>query len=466
MNPIRTGALAVLLAAGLLGTVAAQPQQSEQGDGSQDSSADAKAKKDSAGEVPALTAPEDAPRALNDERWRDRSHGISIRLPVDTRMRREVGDKYLFRLADTDGLFTMSLQVKRSRSELRLQRVAEAAREQLQKATATVEILDQHGAELGDRPGILLYADTPQANGPRVMFGQGIVRLDPQTYAVFEVRCDMEDRTKVRPIYEAMLSTLQITDPEELNKRRQETLQRGHEWREQLSLEEIHGALRDEHFYRLIRENADSGDSEDVGYMRVRQSTAQRNGEPGVRIRVQTRITRPEFHVDSEARYFLADDDSFEFWSVTTTRRPRAGNAKERDRQARTFVNTGIRADGVITITREGAGDQSERKYPVPETGYLSQVEAWLLPRLIPTDKPNTYGFYCYNAGTGQINYRTDKIIPTLNGFTIRSRLNPNERPIEAAYKADGTLIEKELSSGLKRVPADAQTIRRLWQNR
>jgi hypothetical protein len=404
-----------------------------------------------------------AGRVLADERWVDRAYGMSLQPPLGVKMVSQSADDYLLRIADEAGIFTMSAAVKHSRSPLTLAKVVDQAQKQVQGAQGVAQLVSQKPVQLAGRPGNILYFNMPLGKSGQAMFAQAVVQLTPTTYAVFEANCEFQHMGKVQPLFESMLQTLEIVDPRELDKQREAALGLGQQFRTGLTLKQIHAALVDEQYYRMLELG------KDIGYMRVRQQAGKKDGKNAVGIELQYRFAMAGGWIDLLANYWLFDDDSSEQWTITTTRRfdrPVGGGAAGAAVTKETFVETGIRAGQTLTITLDAPAGHKQHAFEVPRVGYLSQVESLMLAQLLPIDRPATYGFYCYHSNLGRITYRTDQVTPALTGFTLSTTLSPNEPAIRSSYDSSRRLTEKALSPERTLTPTSAQEIQRLWRGR
>lgn len=399
------------------------------------------------------------PRELSKERWNDEAYGISLRLPVNVQTRTQTGDDYLLRVADREDYFTMGLAVRQSRSPLTLDKVVSMAKDQLTSQRGGRPIREEERREYAGRKAAVLYFRVPRAASDRedMHLSQAIIELSPQLYAVFEAHCNMSEAEPVRTTFENVLDTLRFSDPEKIARERREQLERGRKWQQTLTPEKLHEALQGVQRLRLLE------DGSDVGFVRIDHERIEQEDEMGVQITVRTRIEREGTIVISVGEYFLADDRSIEVWSVKTTRRPRGKTGQDQ-----TYRETGVRSDNTVDISYDGPYGSDRQRFQRPGVGYLNQVEARLLPHILPTDRTNTYGFYAYNPNQQRITYRTIRVMPTLSGFTIIERFAPNAAPIEARYDSDGQLIKKTFGENGQRelIPATAEELERIWSDR
>ncbi len=398
-------------------------------------------------------------RPLQDRRWQDDAYGISLRAPIDCRFDMPTEEQQLAVIRDEQGAFRITVAVKQPNRDVPLAKLAESAVQQMALAVPATVLLDEVDRKIDDRPGRVLYFSVPMARGEDVFRGQALVRLDDRMYGVLEIQAHVNHREAARATFQTVLDSVELTDPEVLAKRRGELVERGHEWRKQLTAEDLHEVLIEERWYRLLENDRD------IGYMRIRERLAEESQTPGIRIDVQSRTVRGAVTIDSTANYFLSDDDTQEFWSVTTTsRRP---GEYGRGQQTSTVQETGIRTNARIELTVEGPAGREKSAYVRPLTGYLSQVEAWLLPRLLPVKRTSTaYGFYFLVSETQSVSFRHDTMRRSDGEIVVESKVLANRPAVVARYDKGRRLIEKRLTANRRLVPATETMVRQLWRNR
>ncbi len=430
---------------------------------------------------PAEAKPVPGARPLGSERWVDRTYGVTILTPVGLPTVNQVNDPdgYVMRMADDQEQLRMALALKRSNSKLTLVTVVNTAKEQMLTLQPSSQVLRQRDVSIPDHPAHAIYFRLPQAKGEDQFLAQGLVQIDAQTFAILEARSDITQADATAATFDAVLASTQITNLKEIDKQREAALSQGAKWRngggtgEGLTLKKFHAAIVPQQLFRLVSKTGEAG------FMGMNQSLITRDGKPGVRIEIDSKIIVADSHFDTLADYFLADDDSLELWSITTTQRPAAlGNALSRklelnkpvakdaprDPNVRTSRETGIRTGNELSIIVENPDSPvSHHVYQVPRTGYLSQVEALMLPQLLPIDRPGTYGFYCYLSRRGMITFRTDNVTPALTGVAIETRVSPNEPALRTLLDSQRRLVDKQLSPGVRQIPSTLSELRNLW---
>ncbi|MEX2673633.1 MAG: hypothetical protein WD294_16155 [Phycisphaeraceae bacterium] len=394
-------------------------------------------------------------RPLAEDRWLDNEYGVSLRLPVGVRTVRRTGDSYQLRAADEEDMFAMGVVVKQSRRELRMTDVMAQAKTQVAGVHRTTELLEEYAMEVGGVDiGVVMFR-LPDTEQDDAFFGQALVQIDPSTFAIIEISSSWGDADVVRPTFEAMIKTLELQGIDDLEEQRRKELERTQTWRRDLGITALHDALVEEQLFRIVE------DGNDIGYMRMLQEQTEQNGKSGITVRVQSRVMISTFNIDSQAIFFASDDDTTELWEVRTTQRPQRGNGEEQ-----TTVETGIRTGADIVVSHDRPLGSKRKELTRPPMGYVPLAETWVLPQVLPNDRPGTYGFYSYNPNEGGVTYRTEQVSPLLDGYTINSRLTPGGPELKATFDADRTMREKQLGPDRKLIPTTAQHINQLWRNR
>ncbi|MBI1371202.1 MAG: hypothetical protein GC159_00340 [Phycisphaera sp.] len=416
--------------------------------------------------VERATAPDEPlVRPLTDDRWEDHAYGMSFRLPAMARTSRAEGS--LVEIIDEQKLYTLTVKNKRPPKLLTLDAAILSGIDEMAHQQNTNQLVEAaHKVALSDRQAGVLKFHSPQALGGPVFVAFGIVPIDMASFVVLEIRCDYDNREKVEPIFDAVLASVEFGDLKELQEVRRKQLDMTRSWRQAMAdggiNATIEAALIPEQWYRIIEKN------KDVGYVNIVQKHGERELRKGTIVTVRSRVAVKGKYVDSLDQYFLSDDDEMEAWSQRATERPEIAVLAPRGKAAPqnpTIVKTGIRTGPHLTITIDDPTGKHATEYVRPDVGYLSQVESWLLPQILPINRPGTYGFYYYNPEERKITFRTDKVIPALTGYTVITRLTPNAPEIHANFDRQRQLIEKR-AGATRVISATREQIEGLWRGR
>jgi hypothetical protein len=408
--------------------------------------------------------PGDAARPLSDTREQDHAYGLSLRPPIATTLLRQTASRYLMQILDEDGKFKIYASVPPRGQAMTLQKFSELAQAQLARTYNSAQLLDEREDEIAGRAAHVLYVLIPPhkpTDPGRLLLGQAYVQIAANTFVVLEIEGHEEDQPLVRQTFESVLKSVEIKPPGELEAERRAATELVRDLFNSLTPEKVHASLIPEQIFRIV-DAQKPGKSVDIGWMRIHQSQTTVLDKPGVGVRVQARFVIEDAPIDTLGEYFVADDDSFEQWSVTTTRRPPGTDVNRRINE-NTAMETGVRTAGKVEVRIDTPRGTRNVSFVKPDFAYLSQAHAWLLPQLLPPDRPAVYGSYFYVAEHARILYRTDQIIPTLDGFTLLTRLSPNDAQLKASYDGDRHLKTKYLSATRQLIPTTPQELKRLW---
>lgn len=106
-----------------------------------------------------------------------------------------------------------------------------------------------------------------------------------------------------------------------------------------------------------------------------------------------------------------------------------------------------------------------ELEWQTPPEGYLSQVEAQLIPSLLPRNEQQDLGFYAYASNDAELALRTLQVFPgeEAGTYVVRERVTPNSPEVVSTYDAAGRLIHRQMADGRVLVPATPDEMRLIW---
>ncbi len=417
------------------------------------------------------------PSTLSPSRWSEPSFGVSLNPPRDARQLPETRGQALAHFQSPT--FTISVFIRETDFALEMPDIARRAVEQMALPYPSAVLLSNVAIQPAGRPGARLYFKIPDPKRATWIMGQSLMQIDPHTVVLLRLEVDEVHFEQVRPIYEAVVDTLSVASPEELDARREKQIARGKAWREALTSDIIDRALGEEQWLRLVKNR------KDLGYMRIRANRGKEWDTAGVRVDIDVHIVSERETVDTESRYFLTDAGDREIWSVKTAVRPRRravvgrpGAAQPATAEA-LWVETGLRADSeaviggerkwanIISVDRKDPAGADQQEWELPPEGYLSQVEAQLLGSLLPGREPAEYGFYAYSSVTRDISYRTDRVEPLPNGeYKVYTRLSPTQPEQVSHYDARGRLILRILPDNTEIRASTAREMKAIWKIR
>lgn len=112
------------------------------------------------------------------------------------------------------------------------------------------------------------------------------------------------------------------------------------------------------------------------------------------------------------------------------------------------------------------AGDVSTLQWQTPDRGYLSQVDAMLVPALLPAEEA-TYGFFVYHADSSALAIRVMRVVPKDDGgkyVFIRPTIDLAEQAME--FDANGELVRWYFPDGRSMVRTTREELARIWNVR
>lgn len=228
---------------------------------------------------------------------------------------------------------------------------------------------------------------------------------------------------------------------------------------------------------------------------------------PGNALVIQSYYRAQGSQISQMREYLDADDDADidEVWNFKTElRQP---GQQRYGRHEGLWVETGVRDDlrpspgsspvNRIQVVREGtpprqitdyvlarerqnpllapsarpealpAGDVSNHQWQTPERGYMSQVDAMIVPALLPADEEKTYGFFVYHPDSSSLAIRVMRVVPQPGGgkiVFIRPTIDLAEEAME--FDRNGNLVRWLFPDGRSMVQTTRDELARIWNVR
>jgi hypothetical protein len=364
--------------------------------------------------------------------------------------------------------------------------------------------------------------------------GQAIMQLAPNAFVIVQLEVGKDSYEAVKPIFEAVVKSMEVQNPEELDKQRKELIKAGevldgmlnHKRLLEAMLPPVIVPIVDDkgqpagekplrlQYMRVMEEGKDVGwmktvhrerrdnirmlDWEEVKDLKTGKTKRVRKSVPGegvngIGVDVYLRIHFGPRAVDSHTQTFLSESGTFESWSIRTTVRDRV-DADPNDKKGksvplpvkqpekpkvgpdgkvipppptyhvRTWLETGVQNQEQITIIREGPTGIDRVNWRRP-AGYITQTELYLLAPLLP-HKNAEYGFYAYYPNTGNIAFRTLKVVPNGGedgGFRTYSRPALDAAEQVTKYDSRGSILHRTLGEGRDVIPTTREELARIW---
>ena len=358
-------------------------------------------------------------------------------------------------------------------------------------------VRDRKEFALDGRPAAILYTSRREGTGKdevSAVEGYFMVQVAPNEFIVMSALLADEDFTGVSILLERSFRTVTVRDAGDIARERNARLGRGQHLLDGLDEEALRraldpvpskGAAPAPRWYRISRVDA-AGDVQETGYMTMsaveapqgaanpdraaREWTAQEK-EPGlmVLVRVRTLLDAAGTAVnDTDARYWVRWDRGREFWTVRSTMR--------RGRSTRSSSQLGIRTEPTSgsprpalevadVVPSEAAAPP--RRWPVPDVAYLSQAEALVLPRLLgAVREPAELGFYWFDARSGRLAQRLDRVQPAAEGFRMATRATLEAPPVDSELDRRGLLLRRAGDDGSVVEATTGEALLALWKQK
>jgi len=306
--------------------------------------------------------------------------------------------------------------------------------------------------------------------------GQALMQLAPNTFVVVQLEVGKENYEAVRPIFESVIKSIEVQNPEELDKYRKELLKAGnaidgfltHKRLLEAMLPEVKVPIVDDEgkpagvaplrlqYMRVLEAGKDVGwmktvhrerrdqivtleteevlDAKTGRTKRIRKSVVKEQGINGISCDVYFRIHFGPRAVDSHTLSFLSEDGTYESWSIRTTVRDRKDpdpDAKAKLAPAKGPVKAPDKAKApagpqyhVRTWLETGVQNKESitiiREGPsgIDRLNWRKPLDGYItqteLYLLTPLlpVKNAEYGFYAYYPNTGSLSFRTMRVVP------------------------------------------------------
>ena len=410
----------------------------------------------------AAPPPGEAEPLLSDQTWQEQTYGVSLRPPLGSKLYELSADDAVLRIVGDPG-YSIKVSVKQSSKEITLAMIRRIAIDQLGTIQPQATILGDQVIRPAGLPGSLLYFRFTDNQRKTWVLGQAFVQLNPNTVLVLQLDIGDSGFQGVRPIFEAVVNSVNVQDVKKLDEQNEVLIEAGQTWYETVEASRIEHLLVPEQWFRIVHE------SKDVGYMRIRQHKDSVMQKAGLRVDIQARVQVKDEYFDSLSNFFVSDDRKQEIWSIRTTRRPAHPGARPAQKVLEggndSWVETGLRDDELITVTRQHPGGRREHQWKKPPTGYLSQVEVHLLPAHMLTAPEGQMGFYAYFPTDGKVTLRTEHIQRGGDAvLKVTTKPAPGRGHQVSHYDSRGGLVKRELPDGRTILPATFREISARWK--
>ena len=357
--------------------------------------------------------------------------------------------------------------------------------------TIDLAVETQAGISLGRSPAIPaagrivrpFYVRLKEETG-RAMRGFAVIQIEPEVFVLFQMFSGDDQFEKARQAFELIVMSASLEEGAALDAARADQVQSGTEVLSALTRDELAAVIADtpdqfERIYRPVPGGA-VADEEEIGYRRVRAwigsaadvETGEASEQPsseGFLLRIDGSVLLEDglggrSRADSRAVYYMSADREQESWKVEMSIREEGKKTPE------VWNEVGFRQGESMSVQvthLNEKGRSSTIRPSIQGEGYISRLEAYLMPKLlIHLEKEGAYSFYAYDQ-TAEVNrirtVRAEKADDRPGLWRIRTDL-PGEQHETALYNAYGRLVRSETSEGVVKRPIEFERLYQIWR--
>lgn len=333
------------------------------------------------------------------------------------------------------------------------------------------------------------YISFPQGQYVR---GTTIFQISSTRFAAFSLFAQESAFADARLIYEALVSSATFEDAQAADIARAAAVKLGLGVLHQLTESDYTTILsrnseRWERFHIPAPTGADA-DSEELGYRRIsawegrrgevnvglpRSRWSAADEQRGYLVRIESRLIERQrtdtqrvintVIYDTVATYFMTPDGSEESWLIRLARRD-GGQVSE-------WEELGARTDTSMNVKTSGVAKTPTVVKPIFESeGYISQVQAFLLPQLlVKAGIVGDFAFYTYRSADNKVVLRRDTLErPASNPelWLLRSKATEDAPEQQWLFAEDGSLIRSVLQDGRVWEPITLDRLANLWRSK
>ena len=315
------------------------------------------------------------------------------------------------------------------------------------------------------------FGIVPLGDGEPWFMGMAVLQLDDTSLLTLRLECATDTIVESVCTFESMLHSVQVQSAGDVAERIRGWVDAGQDVLESVTPEQYRAAMRDDRLY-LIRE----GDRP-IGYQRVwlrHQDKAYYDNQlqrlqrqdpraelrgidsfraPGNKLVIQSHYQTHDTRIDTHQEFIDEDDSIASYWEIKSTleqvNNPRSPlNGSWVETGLRSIANFQDRQVDQVQVIREGtpprqitdfvlepdtdaqrlqrfpaarpdmlpSGETSSHAWATPRKAYISAIDAWVLPALLPADREQTYAFFAYHPETTSVAWRIMRVQPIPGG--------------------------------------------------
>ena len=402
-------------------------------------------------------------------------NGLSLRPPVGCEVHEVgTGESAILTMTAADHTWRMEMSIVHTASEgISVKEVLSSLITTLSKQPEIISREDN--LLINGRPAIRAYVGGYRMGEAEAVVGLTVVAVSPQQFAVLKMITLPPELERAKIVFEKVGRTLDYADPADERQVRESLSRQGQELLDTRAEKVLAALQHSESWFRLYMLNSD-GEDKELGYVKLiidkgmrgdvtgkpREKYSLSEKEEGYTVRLMARYLPADGGVnDVVSTFFLSRDRKNEYWKIVSTYR--------KDKSANTVSLIGTRQENRILVTLEGGDRQyPPRRLTTPTKGYLSQVELYLLPQILPRREQVFQAGFWYFQETDMV-FRTDKIEPdssSKNTWRLVTTVQGKGGPMETIIDSKGQILAKRTAEGVRWERTDFKSLLNLWKKK
>lgn len=424
------------------------------------------------------------------------SIGLTLNLPKGAQAETvRIGTSTSTGIALPADLGTIIVKEQRTtNAELTSLEAAQSIRDQLLKAPGAELISEQPALRAGIWTGHRIYVRVPgrTQSAPPIYRGITIFGHKPNTFLVYDYTVEAsEERFEIgRVMYETTVASMDLQEMSSETLKRAAGFQAMQSLLNQLTIDDYDAVLtgKNGEIWERLYTPAVSGDEMDAtehGYRRVRswsgykgelgtkarESWSSDDRKLGYLVQIDSMALDSGMRIDSRAIFYMSLDGEEEFWTIKMTLKDENQPKGSRAAEPRGSSVTGARIGGKLSVTAvDGAAAPTTVSPFIPEEGYITQVQSYLIGSLIAHKQiQGDFASYAYNPISNSVTLRWDiaEQPPQAPGLlNITTKSSPDSPPSTTQFNAKGEIMRVRLSNKRLWEPITLDRLLSLWKRK
>ncbi len=340
-------------------------------------------------------------------RFTDSLRGLSLQPPAGAEMRRETGGASLVQFSLRDGqtgavavsMYLLEATVREGVAD-DLAAYAQALAEDLRREQGyalTAEAVQL--TTVAGQPAIDLRGPIGQV--AKTYCRQVWIQREPGHFLVVQVRGPLDQAPRVNRLSDASLATLELFDPDQARRQREQDLARGSDLLAGLTLERFRQVIAPRDYWLAVLQKGRM-----IGFVHYTESLGTRLEAEGLLIERETVLTGPDgSQTLSKEVLFATPDRQLERYDTQAVLINPSG-------QSTPHREFGLKqADLLLVQVVTSPTTTADKQLQLPAEIYLPLAMSPLAPRLVDLDQPGSYGFAVYNPAGQNIELRTLTVV-------------------------------------------------------